>query len=516
MTFLPVVERELRVAARRSSTYRFRVWVVGAAVAVAGVLWWPTVVANAVGVAFPGTGFSGRTLFSTLSGLLLILCLVEGSRSTAGAISEERSEGTLALLFLTELSSYDLVLGKWVGRALRPLFALLAVLPVLSLSVPMGGVSGGEFWRTALALLGTVCFSLSLGLAVSALSANGQRALLWSLGAMAFVSVLPLLAGEVLRAIGSPTFARFVSVTSPIAAFIASPDLRYARAKGDFWVPWSFCLAASALMLGFAAWATARAWQERSTTTAVATRFGRMRFVLPLLPLAAVRRRKGGAHASPAVWLFHEPQREWWLLRLALVAGGAFLLVGVISGPALPTTVTYAVTFGLAWAVRVGVVAQACHALVTARRCGLLELVLTTPLSGPDLLRGHHRATLFTWLGPALLPFGLSLLGAGTAYAAHRPTVRPIEEALPGIVENLVLLLDLPTLFWTGTWFSLREGRANAAAIKALVLTQIVPAFLCCGLLRVLTDLLFLAWTRRRALDQCRIALQQLPTPALM
>ena len=99
MTFLPIVDRELRVAARRHSTHSMRL-----AVALAAIL---------IGLFFYAANLRtpqrllAHHIFEGLSGLALLYCLASGRRSTADCLSEEKREGTLGLLFLTELKGYN-------------------------------------------------------------------------------------------------------------------------------------------------------------------------------------------------------------------------------------------------------------------------------------------------------------------------------------------------------------------------------------------------------------------------
>ena len=55
---------------------------------------------------------TGLALFIALSAIAYIYSLRAGALSTADCVSEEKREGTLGLLFLTDLKSYDIVLGK--------------------------------------------------------------------------------------------------------------------------------------------------------------------------------------------------------------------------------------------------------------------------------------------------------------------------------------------------------------------------------------------------------------------
>src|SRR5208283_1906949 len=95
MTFLPIIERELRVRARSEATYwvRFAVGIAGALLCVkqliiSGPLNTPAVV--------------GRRVFDEMTGAAFLLCC-SACVLAVEAINTERREGTLGLLFLTRV-----------------------------------------------------------------------------------------------------------------------------------------------------------------------------------------------------------------------------------------------------------------------------------------------------------------------------------------------------------------------------------------------------------------------------
>ena len=142
MTFLPIVERELRVTSRLSATYRVRMFT-PIVVAVLGFI-------RLVLTPRPGPlALMGPAMFHTLSSLALAFCVLEGVRKTADCVSGEKREGTLGLLFLTDLKGYDVILGKLAAASLTSLYALFAILPILAWSLFLGGVTFGEVWRWA-------------------------------------------------------------------------------------------------------------------------------------------------------------------------------------------------------------------------------------------------------------------------------------------------------------------------------------------------------------------------------
>src|ERR1700722_18974648 len=138
MTFLPIVERELRVAARKRVVYWMRVFIAFVALIIGGTIF----LAN---LDLPEKDIGPR-IFLGLSILALCYCLLAGRWFTVDCISSERREGTLGLLFLTDLKGFDVILGKLAATSLNGFFSLLALLPVLAIPLLMGGTSYAQFW----------------------------------------------------------------------------------------------------------------------------------------------------------------------------------------------------------------------------------------------------------------------------------------------------------------------------------------------------------------------------------
>src|SRR5262245_63312723 len=151
MTFLPIVARELRVASRRRATYWIRI---GAAVAV-------IIIGTFIFLMMQrdSPNYIAKTLFGILTGSAVLYSLLSGIRDTADCLSSEKREGTLGLLFLTDLKGYDVVIGKMAANSLNAFYGVLAVLPMLAVPLLMGGVGLGEFGRIALVTVNTLFFS---------------------------------------------------------------------------------------------------------------------------------------------------------------------------------------------------------------------------------------------------------------------------------------------------------------------------------------------------------------------
>ena len=192
MIHLPIVERELRVASRRGLTYWSRSGF--GCLAVALTLW--AVWMREVGAA--GTA-AGRETFRTLSFVALVSAATTALRLTAPSIAGEKREGTLGLLFLTDLRPHDVVFGKLAVTSLATLYRFLAIVPVLGIPILLGGVTAGDLARLTLVLLNLMFLAAAVGLFASTLTVDEQ-------GASGLATLLML----------------FVMAAGPLAALAAS------------------------------------------------------------------------------------------------------------------------------------------------------------------------------------------------------------------------------------------------------------------------------------------------------
>ena len=106
MTLPPVVDRELRVAARNATTFWLRTGVALMAMLVHTAV----LLISSLGVF--GSSPPGDTLFSVVTWMSLIAALSAGVFFTSDCLSSERRDGTLGFLFLTNLRGYDVVAGS--------------------------------------------------------------------------------------------------------------------------------------------------------------------------------------------------------------------------------------------------------------------------------------------------------------------------------------------------------------------------------------------------------------------
>ncbi|EEF58070.1 ABC transporter permease [Pedosphaera parvula] len=407
MTLLPIVERELRVAARRPVTYRMRSLVVLMAIVVSSFVYMATYKDS--------SRQFGQLLFWVLSALAFLYCLAAGVRSTSDCLSEEKREGTLGLLFLTDLKGYDVVMGKIAATSLRGFYGLLAIFPILALPLLVGGVTQGEFSRMILVLLNTFVFSLAIGVFVSSLSKNARKAVVATCVLLVFFSVvLPVCAGTILFL--TPThrsqFASALLLPCPFAGFAGAFDSTYRSSPKLFWYSigivhgclWAFLIGASVIL--------PRVWQEKPGRKGAA----QWRETVQRWVYGSEGRRKAFRtrllDMNAFYWLasrvWFKPTQVWILL----LAGGCFWIWGGINlGSIWYTEAIYFPTAIMLNAkLKLWVAAEAGRKLGQDRKLGALELVLSTRMTVKDILRGQFLALGRQFFWPLTLVIGMQVI----------------------------------------------------------------------------------------------------------
>ena len=441
MTALPIVGRELRVAARRRGTYRGRM---GAAFlpVVAIALFWPAISSQ------PFAG-QGKMLFALLSSVAFLYSLFAGALLTADCLSVEKRNGTIGLLFLTDLKGYDVVLGKLVSSSLHASYGLLAVVPMLALALLLGGVTLAQVGLVALVLLNTLFFSLSAGLFVSSVSRDPRKALYATVGLLMLVALGPYaVAGiwalkrtaPIPTGLGSPfdLFDPVLLTPSPVLAFhITQLSLGWALVRQDFIRSVLTTHLLSFGLLGIAGLIiryarpdrpkgrTGLRWQELWNRWSFGAAAARRAFRAPMLDrnafywLAARDRLK-----ARCVWLFVGTLLAMWFW-------GWWTLSRFMFGWDVSTWLLF-FTYLL---VKVWLASEVCMRFVEDRQCGALELILCSPLNLGEIARGQMRALWWQFGTPVLVIIAFTFfLRWGALHCPHN-----------GISDS-----DLSMLFWAG------------------------------------------------------------------
>jgi len=459
MTFLPIVERELRVRARLKSTYRFRLWAAVGAIAVVGLL---LMMVETMAAA----GKFGGMVFQALAWLSFSYCLMDGARNTADCLSEEKRSGTLGLLFLTDLRPYDVVLGKLMATSLNSFYGLLAIFPPLAIPLVIGGVTAGEFWRLVLALVNTLFFSLATGLAVSSASRDERRAWTGTVGL-----VLAFTLGPALLALHPAWPSSFAAALSPLNGFLNVFDGAYSVTPDRYWrsiwtvqlLGWGF-LAAAVLVLP-------RAWQDRP----LAARDTSRRVAGTGEPESAddFAGRSLMLDGNPMVWLVARGRgRQTFLWTLVGVAGAvAAAAWALTAGAVAMATAIFGAMFLVHLTMAVWVASEACHLFAGARESGTMELLLCTPLSPHHIIEGHMLGLRRLFYRPVAVLLAIEgWLLAAQVFVMGAGGMPLIGCAATVVAVGLCLgaaVLDLVAVARYGLW----QGLANHKPAKALTRT---------------------------------------------
>ena len=453
MNFLPIAHLELRRAARRPMTYYSR--------CLAGLL------AFSTGLAFVFAGFNrtmsaasaGREAFGLLAGAAYVLLAAQGILLTCDCLSLEKREGTLGLLFLTDLNGFDIVAGKLAARISRSLYCLMAAFPAFGFCIILGGVGLRDLVMVTLGLLNTLFFFAALGILISASVWRERAAASWGGLALLVLGVLLPILGLILN---STAFLALI----PAGAMLAAPSLAAGigsppNVAASLLIPhalgWLFVGAASGLV--------PRSWTPAAKVNP------------PGRTAASHPRRSPTSARDPRPWVT-EPAKPFFTTALLMIICAAIPAGVSLAGPsrlAVQWGQVALVTILLLHSVlKYQSAFQASRMLAGKQRSGELELLLTTPFGEAEVLRGCLIELKRSLYWPTLFALGVDLallvcgwredwFGDGLGWSI----------ALLG--EVLWLLANLISLSWVGLFLGLRLANPARAAGQAIFYVVLLP-----------------------------------------
>jgi ABC-type transport system involved in multi-copper enzyme maturation permease subunit len=478
---LPIAERELRIAARSPRTYRGRLIAGCIFGAITGWMFWIASKIGNVSMIAPQT-------FAFIAHMALLMCMFSGS-VTSDALSSEKRNGTLGLLFLTDLKGSDIVFGKLAALGLIAFYGLMGLLPILAMPVLMGGISGQSVFRTSLTLLNALLLSLSIGLWVSARSWEQKRALngtVWI--AVMLMWLLPAFTTVArLRYPALVEYVEYLELLSPMYQQSHSSPFGVALMRQKYWqslglthlLAWFFLWRACAIL--------PHKWQDRAVISAI----GRWKKFLEELRYgsSAIRAslRARLLRINAVHWLSSRERfapTNLWLLLTAVLTGW-FAMWGWIqwryggNGPpfygiGIPSTLI------LYLAMRVRSCGIAGEIIVRDRFSGALELLLSTTLTERDVARGQWLTWARTVLGPAI---ATAVIGTFVMICALFDVNDHEVGNLLYVYVALVILFaaDLVASVWTGMWTACFSRTVSAAPGHAILRLLALPWMLFFG-----------------------------------
>lgn len=467
---LPIVQRELLVAARNNATYRERLWFPLGILLTGGWLYYTM----SQGSPPP---FVGRTLFLILSGYLFLLAGTAGLKETSDALSSEKRNGTLGLLFLTDLKGWDVVLGKLVSLGYRNILNIVGSFPLMAIPLLLGGIEATHVLLTCVFVVNTLFISLSIGLFCSAILNDERRSASLSILILLLLCLYPFIISLVLYRINgvwpsTPPAAQMTPwyamqrLTGKLNIFIGW-DLTLSWALGQA-VGWSF-LAAAAFFIP-------RTWQEKGTIREGSWKFWKKN------PGAngSFESRGADLDRNPFLWLAtyfpNGVAMIWCVIAIALVVW----LVGYFKfNPMWRSLPVYIVLILIFHGVlKFWTASQSGIQVCRDRISGALELILSTPLSETEVVKGLHLSLFRLLRGPLITILCLDVVMIlDAAINPNQPMSGEDLKAwiLTGCAGIVVLLADLYTLAWVGIWTGLKAPRTNQAAGMAVGRVLMLP-----------------------------------------
>lgn len=336
----------------------------------------------------------------------------------SGVIASEREERTLDLLFTTQLSDAEIVLGKLASRMVALLALLLTGLPILSLLTFFGGVDPNQLWQSFACTLLALLFVGAFAIYFSSITKSPMGALIrtyWWLAV--FLLGIPMGIGipltEICRTPNHPLMQLYFGalyLLHPVSPFVLALEgtlhARLAALLGEWVFALAFVLPSTL--------ACCLIWRAIARLRLAPTPFARLVARLPLAGrmralwqwagdfLGEERRQwtartRLGLPVRNPLWQRARRariyDREGHISRIQLAGWGAalFFLAVMLAFSAndLDDGGVSMVFGGSAWtgiAVLVAVLAGV--SIVGDRRRGFLEQVLVTPLEPREIVDG--------------------------------------------------------------------------------------------------------------------------------
>ncbi len=479
----PLILRELRGGSRRWTTYWLRL--LGATAVVTALFFWFA--------EDQSSKSAGSELFAAMHRIVFCAIWILAPLITCDCLSQERREGTLGLLFLTNLKSWEIVAAKTFAHGLRSLTIWLATLPIIAVPLLLGGLHWKELLMSVGFMLSAVSLGTAAGMVASSVSTGISRA---AGGALCLSGLLFICFGIVtvfsLNAIAAFFSSRnlfpylsFAPIVEVVAVIVFNVDGAWhdlltsttrpaqtpnAILAGIFAV--AFCSFFSLLLIVLlCAWRIRRHWQDKPKTKRQTE--AEKLFYSPIFMTGLFRRwMRRSLERNPIGWL----EKRTWAGRM-----GSWIWFSIMISFA--TTLAYGTSAGyggfgyfgsLMWMLLVSMAYVAAGSFRRERETGALELILVTPLSERQIIFGRLHG-LWTQFLPTFAIWIVMLLYLSVAVGNWQYF---------NVLEFAVLYIVVPVV---GLYFSLRTRLILLAWLTTLAVCFGLPQLVWWGCNELLT-----------------------------
>lgn len=497
----PIFNREWLTLPRRDRHYFTRSLYLGGMWILLLTIWQTT-----VGWQIPATlgdlARFGLVSFRVLAFVQLILLLFFSALSAASTISLEKDRRTFLLLLITDLSNYEIVLGKLLGSLLQILLMLLGSVPVFAILMLLGGIDPAQIAEAILVLGMTALAAGSLGGLIALWRDKTFQALamtvLFLVLYLCLVQALPYIPTILgafdwaIPGLDAEFFSRCKTWLDPFTALGEVLDPHELPEGAGAAEQFALAMLVATLLLNGIGILMLRVWNPSGEPIMQREVFG------------ATPTEPDRIHAAPGkvrpVWrnpiLWREVLTRAYGRRPLLVKTAYFVVLGLVCYYAFftlePTEFTAA--YGL---VPISILslllicAQSVTSITSERDLGALDLLLITDITPREFIFGKIFGILYNTKEYILPPLVLVGIYAGLGLLGTPPRGHPelgfsknLESA---VALGLGLLILMAFTVMLGIHVALRSDNSRLAAISALgtVFFLSVGTMVCIYLIRI-------------------------------
>lgn len=399
----------------------------------------------------------GEEIFRDLVQLQFWLTLIFLPATASGALTIEKERDSLALLLLTTMPPWSILIQKYLSRLTPMMSFLLLGFPLLAVAYSYGGVATGEMVASILLLLLFAAEVCAVALMCSAYCRTTTESLISTYVCLLCMSlVAPVWPPSLFAGIQSPN--RVVGIYPIVAGGVVAVGMAAATSlllARTFLQSRAFVPPRNVLLQAFQ-------WLDRL--------FVRMNRVTGDIVLVNDTNSLPGD--DPVAWretakkslgTFRYLFRVCTVLELPILFVGASINISTVRTNSAMTALLF-----LLWGIAAAMVCVHASGVITAERSRqTLDVLLSTPLSGAELLR-QKMAGVWRLIGVLMVPFASIYLFQLWFRGFHFGY-------LVGSVASAVILLRLMA------WMSLHVGLRVPSPIKAVLISVGLVVGICIG-----------------------------------